>query len=1055
MLQADENPDGARGDVVGYLRSQLIGPVGGRGEIISDPPHRRYLAGILFPGEADVDGGLDGDILDESQGETGDEGTGDPIALTTQQLPSSVGLSFVLPEWAPFLVEVSAGRYARSDGGWQRTQLERSEDRSLRIDPPPSPGWGPEVEVPGWNACVKVLWREVGTGGAALVTVALVNANRLPDGGRVDAGDALFQVQMRCLSSGGFQPYPVPMRMQTGDEEEELALLYRDVPTYAVGHGAAALWEQDNGGHPGWVSTSYMPDHVVPGVAFSLPQAATTQENPAAVLSLATLSGINGDSADVIQLLDRFVDGYDGWARDLEPVASVLGTRHTAAGRRVLQRIEGTRIRMRRGVRQLESDPDIRRAFTLANEAMLMQMVRSGPDYAGRRRTVTDPSVKEPDYKTSTASWRPFQLAFLLLTMESVADDSSPDRDLIDLIWFPTGGGKTEAYLALLAFTVFHRRILAGDDGAGTTVITRYTLRLLTSQQFQRAATLVCACERLRAEDPARLGTRAISIGVWLGGNNSPNTYADAVELLGKMQNNEWTEKSFQVDSCPWCGTELVPGPGATGAGGAWGISASNDSFRMNCPSPACDFHDALPVSSVDQDLYDRPPTVLIGTVDKFARMAWDDSAGVFLGAGGDPGPSLIIQDEFHLISGPLGTVVGLYEAAFDVVMQRHHARPKVVASTATIRRAEEQGRGVFGRSTALFPPPGLSADDSYFVRYDTTQPGRRYVGIMPQGHTPLTAMVHLSAALLQSSEEIHHVAPEDDAYWTVVAYHNSLRELGKTVTLAHDDIPARIGVIAETEDSLRRLGDDQIVELTSNVPPSEIPGKIEILKRPRTERGSVSFVASTNMLSVGVDVSRLGLMLIVGQPKTTAEYIQASSRVGRSSPGLVCTLYSPSKPRDRSHYESFVPFHSALYRNVEPTSVTPFSVPARQRALHAALVVIARHAVGLASNDSADAFDTDDPVLQELVDEFMRRVDTADAEELAAVGQHLDDLRAHWMGLIDEARPSGGLRYKGGGKQSVALLRRFNQPGPGWPTLDSMRSVDTEVRMRVRGEDA
>ena len=661
--------------------------------------------------------------------------------------------------------------------------------------------------------------------------------------------------------------------------------------------------------------------------------------------------------------------------RSLQATAAGIQPRLADAAARLLGRIRDAGLRMRRGVRLLESDehPEVRRAFAMANRAMLMQMVHAGEDFSGRRRRWTDSLPAAPDYDDATRAWRPFQLAFLLLTIESVALDESPDRDLVDLIWFPTGGGKTEAYLGLVAFTIFHRRLVHGEDGAGTTVITRYTLRLLTAQQFQRAATLVCACELIRREIPDILGSRPISIGIWVGGNNSPNKYSQAVALLGKIKNKEWTSVSFQVDLCPWCGTETIPEGDAPDE--AYAVHPANDSFRMACANPDCDFHDHLPVSSVDEDLYDNPPTVLIGTVDKFARLTWEGRAGVFLGAGNDPGPSLVIQDELHLISGPLGTIVGLYEAAFDVVMHRHGARPKIVASTATIRRAEEQVHGVFGREVVMFPPSGLDADDSYFVKFDRDKPGRLYCGVMPQGHTPLTAMVHLSAVLLQAPMEVPLTPPADDAYWTLVAYHNNLRELGKSVTLAHDDIPARMSVIAEAEEDVRPLPDNEILELTSNVPAAEIPGRLELMQRRRGEKGAVSFVASTNMISVGVDVPRLGLMLVSGQPKTTSEYIQATSRVGRGEvAGLVVTMFSPSRPRDRSHYESFVPYHSALYRAVEPTSVTPFAIPARSRALHAGLVVMARHARGWEPNDAASLFSAADAEWQELVNLLPRK---------------------------------------------------------------------------------
>ena len=1045
MTQADSGSDD-RPKILNYLRQQLIGPLHGDTETIEEPPHRRYLTGILFPEEADTEDQLSGDIVDEAAGEGGEESTEDPIALSTQQLPSAVGLSFVLPTWNSFKVELRAGYYEKEGAVWQRVAIDLTGQHAIEMTPPAAAGQATPVTILGGRATLESRWRKLRDG--ALVTVALVNRNRIPADGRMDPSDCLLQVSMRCLAAEGFAPYPAPVRIQTGDEEAELALQYKDIPTYAIGHGCAADWEPQVT-QPGWVETTYLPAYTVPGVAFTI-KGDGGKRKP--VLELEYLEKAHISPAEVIASLDDFVDGYDEWALAQEHQATTLPTRHAGAAERLVGRVDLARRRMRRGVRRLEQDQVALEAFALANRAMLIQMVRSGDQFAGSRRPWNEDHIPKPDYTGTGCSWRPFQLAFLLLTLESTLDESADERDLIDLIWFPTGGGKTEAYLGLMALTVLHRRLTLRDAGAGTTVITRYTLRLLTSQQFQRAATLICALESLRREQPERLGMSRISIGVWLGGNNSPNTYTDAVELLGKIRNDEFTSTSFQVELCPWCGTEIIPKGSAPEE--AWGITAANDSFRMNCPNIGCEFHDEMPVSAVDADLYDRPPTCLIGTVDKFARLAWEPKAGVFLGAGSSMGPSLIIQDEFHLIAGPLGTIVGLYEAAFDVVMAKNNARPKVVASTATIRRAESQGAGVFGRPTALFPPAGISAADSYFVRYDEKSPGRRYVGLMPQGHTPLTAMVQLSAALLQASEELDFAPSSEDTYWTLVAYHNSLRELGKTITLAHDDIPARIEVIASTEDGIRQLGDDDILELTGNVSPVEIPRSIEKLKRKKGDKDSVSFVASTNMLSVGVDVPRLGLMLVVGQPKTTSEYIQASSRVGRSTPGLVVTLYSPSKPRDRSHYESFVAYHSALYRYVEPTSVTPFSVPARARGLHAGLVVIARHALGLAENTQAADFDSSNETLTALVDEFLRRVSVADPNESENVERHLKELEAEWQHLVDQAHPVGGLRYAGGGRQHVTLLRRFNQTGLGWPTLDSMRSVDTEVRMRVRGEE-
>ncbi|MEV0606598.1 helicase-related protein [Polymorphospora rubra] len=1037
--------------VLEYVERQLLGPLDGETELLQERPQRRYLTGILFPRDADTgtDPGLSDDISDDLSDSIGEDAGEDPLALAGQQLPSSVALSFFLPQVTSVRVEIETARYVKDGTGWRRRPIALTGDAAMVLSPPAHAARTSRVDMLEGTASLDAVWRPV-SGGGVLVTVALVNRCGAGSDGKVDPSDCLFQVRMRCGPMEGLLgPYPSILRLNNDREDEELALLYRKVPTFGVGHGAAAIWPVRTDDGAAWVETSYLPRHGVPSVNFSLPEEAA-RTGAASAMSLSRLMRITNRPGDVFPLLDTFVDAYDEWAVGLEPVAAKVEGELAEAAKRLLERVGRTRKRMRKGVELLRNDPDIREAFGLANRAMLRQMIRTRAPFSGRRSWKDHVPVAPADYDDPQLGWRPFQLAFLLLTLESMADPECTDRDTVDLIWFPTGGGKTEAYLGAMAFSIFHRRLRSGDEGAGVTVMTRYTLRLLTAQQFQRAAALACACETIRQENPGVLGSIPISIGIWVGGENSPNSYAEAVKLLETIRNREETRKGFQLELCPWCSTELLPSGDEPDA--AWGVRAANDSFGFRCPNAECDFHEGLPISSVDEDLYRNPPTILIGTVDKFARLAWDDQAGVLLGAGATPGPSLIVQDEFHLISGPLGTMVGLYEAAFDTVMGIHGTRPKVLASTATIRRADEQSRGVFGRKVALFPPSGLDADDSYFVRFDRDQPGRLYVGAMPQGHTPLTAMVHLSAALLQAPVEQPLQPPLDDAYWTLLAYHNSLRELGKTVTLAHDDIPARIGVIATAEEDARKLRNDEILELTSNISSVEIPRNLERLSIPKGSKGAVSFAASTNMISVGVDVSRLGVMLVVGQPKTTAEYVQATSRVGRQVPGLVVTLYSPAKPRDRSHYESFVPYHSSLYRYVEPTSVTPFSVPARDRALHAALVVLARHGRGWARNDQAGEFDPDDPRWQRIVDAFLRRVEHVGGGEQREVQRQIAQIQEKWMILLRKAEPEGGLRYRAIGRQQVGLLHRFGGSGDGWATLDSMRSIDVDVRMLVRG---
>jgi Helicase conserved C-terminal domain len=1034
-----------RAQIVAYLRRQLIGPAGGQDEELGEPPTQRYLMGILFPQRAESDVAFEDDVIDDNGGEVGEETGDDPVALANQYMPSSVGLSFVAPRNAEVRVTVHAARYEQTDASgrsWRRLDVTGEAGLTETLPDAP-PGVMAKRAILGGAAEITALRRPFGED--SLVTVALVNASETESDGAIDQSACLAQVSMECSLDGGrFKPYPTADRVPLDAEDEEMTFLYRSLPTYAVGHGCAAAWKEGEGG-PATVRTEFMPEQIVPDVVFDISGFDDVRQ-------LAQLAAIDRDPRVIGRLRD-FTDAYSLWVE--ETIASTeVQPRFSAAKDRLAERLRRAVSRMQDGVELLASDDQVRTAFGLANEAMLMQMRHTRPDLGGSPRRLDEVSPVPPiEYlELNWPHWRPFQLAFLLLTLRSVADETSPDHEVVDLIWFPTGGGKTEAYLGVVAVQVLLRRLRLLDEGAGTTVITRYTLRLLTTQQFQRAAALTCALELLRRGRADSLGSIPISIGIWVGGGTSPNTYAKATELLDLMKNGESTALSFQLETCPWCGCEIVPSR-ATDDDRYWGIVAENADFRMHCPNAGCAFHMRLPASVVDDHLYSHPPTFLIATIDKFAQMAWNERTGVFLGAGDFPGPSLIIQDELHLISGPLGTVAALYEGAFDIVMSELSTRPKVIASTATIRRADQQVRGLFDRDVFLFPPSGMTSDDSYFVRFDRSRPGRQYVGVMAQSHTPTTANVQAAAALLQAPLELTLTDEERNWFWTLVAYHNSLRELGKTVTLLRDDIPARISVIAPAEDLVRTFdGDDDVVELTSNIPSVQIPRNLERLARAYGEPGCASVVASTNMISVGVDVTRLGLMLMVGQPKSTSEYIQATSRVGRSGPGLVVTLYSAAKPRDRSHYESFKAYHLSLYRQVEPTSVTPYALPARQRALHAALVVLARFLLSYRSNDDAARFHSG-PDVDAVIDALTARVAAADSREADPTRSHLVRLVEEWGSRVTQGAATGGLRYRAP-RPHVTLLKGFDEHGDAWPTLHSMRSIDYECLIRVRGED-
>jgi len=654
-----------------------------------------------------------------------------------------------------------------------------------------------------------------------------------------------------------------------------------------------------------------------------------------------------------------------------------------------------------------------------------------------------------------------------------VFDGRSDERRTVELIWFPTGGGKTEAYLGLAAFSMFLRRLRNPED-AGVEVIMRYTLRLLTAQQFQRASRLICAMEYLRAEHQDELGSGAISIGIWVGGEVTPIAKDEAVEILRALTGGKKdTVNKLLLDRCPWCGAQMGPKKWKTAAARmlpkVLGYESSGGTVIFRCPDGACTFHHSpLPVYVIDEDIYDKRPSLIIGTVDKFAMLAWRPEARALFGIDSEgtrvlSPPNLVVQDELHLISGPLGSMVGLYESVIEELCTDRRGEkaiaPKIVASTATIRRYSEQVRALYAReNVVLFPPSGLSADDSFFSHYDRQSderlsPGRLYAGVYAPGLRSLqTAQVRSIAALYQAPARF---SPEErDPWWTMVQFFNSLRELGTMISLLQSHIRNYFEAIRVREGRSRRDVRPlrEPMELTSRLRGSEVPGAIAALEVRATDsdRLPVDVCLATCMIEVGIDIERLSLMVVNGQPKSTSQYIQVTSRIGRKwreRPGLVVMLYNSMRPRDRSHFEKFRSYHERLYAQVEPTSVTPFSPPVLERALHALMAVYARQMFNRQLAESPNPFPRD--VTEELRRILLQRASTTDPQEIA----NLDGLFGR---RVDEWKRWGRTRWAGFKEGDAPLLReagKYVEPNVArmsWPTPLSMRNVDAECQVEI-----
>ena len=1119
----------ARDFIIDFLRREIIGPSPGypaiqinREEILraQDPPRQRYGAGILFPQRAQL----------EEQEETGDEereagdaespetdgiidvapdgavdggsererielpaDTEQEVNLANQFLPSAMGLTALVELPEALSIKVSVGVYDHEELEWEkRTDKDGHEyfpkawwrrsieqtitvSRAKLIGPQTIYRQEVVVEHRGEPAlALHIVSRPYAVAGGSndlrLITFTLLNL-RLAAGSCPANEECFFQCGFSVSDPEGsrcFLGYPERRLNEADPEDLSLQLLYRHRTTFAVGHGCAPEWADTVHGSTTSISTSVVPTFEIKPIM------------PAQIeqLDLRMMDFAGEDTSRTLELCRALAKEYEDWIslREADGAADEsLSENLKATAIRHLGNCRRCLARMRTGIRLLEEDLLVSRAFQLMNEAMLKQQIhyeiasrkvrvwKSGAEGLLLEQPFSSPSYNDPDRK-----WYPFQLAFILMNLASVNDPQDDDRQTVDLIWFPTGGGKTEAYLGLSAFTMFLRRLRNPADG-GTCAVMRYTLRLLTTQQFQRASSLICACETIRRLNSAELGTESFSIGLWVGREVTPNTEDGAVQALRMLQSGRGANR-FVVLSCPWCGAAM--GPQSHGRGiqcKGYRKLAHPNRVRFVCEDTACSFNsgEGLPLKVIDEQIYAEPPTLLVGTVDKFAMLAFQAEARHIFGIDTPYSPpELVIQDELHLISGPLGSMVGHYETVIDALCTTSRdgkpVLPKIIASTATISRAEDQVRKLYGRPAFLFPPQALRAGNSFFAQEREDQVGRLYVGILGTAlPSHVTAQVRVMSALLQAPKLVEGAPPEAiDPYWTMMGYFNSLRELGHAATLIRADIREHLNAVWDRLglrlEQIQALGRDprrfinRDVELTSRVQSSEIP---EILQELfTTYDGTASYDAidvcfATNMIQVGLDIPRLSLMTVVGQPKTTSEYIQASSRVGRDirRPGLVVTNFNPFKPRDRSHYEHFRSYHQSIYRHVEPTSVTPFSVPVRERALHALIIILCRFWGGDELRRRPDQ--PPGPALVERILQAIRdRVMAIEPDEWPATEAFFDDVIAKWS----VAPPP---RYGSFGPPSEEMPLMYpagTQQHPlwgGWPfaTPSSMRNVDSD----------
>jgi hypothetical protein len=991
-------PSDLRARLVRALEADLIGPFDPESgeEALRLPPSRWYLTGFLAPqGGREPEEQQDPLAEEQYAAEVEDDEESGGMDRESEpkqknRLPASMGLSVLLPPGPAsdkVRVRVSWAEYepeeGESEGGrrprkvWRRVarppvSLEVPLDARRIVAGVPVSGDG--VYLAGKLETVGI--PQEGTRALALF---LVNGRTPFPAGPQDER-CLFQAGLEITFAAGIVARPNGADGDADDWDARVAdLQFRDHCEYAVGHGVSVTAvPPEDGGPVTTVRTAWVPCAEVPRVV----------TGPAVGVTAMEELGDLEEGEALRRALEPIPRAYREWIQEQRGIDPGPGVRRAETRDRLMEEAERACRRIAEGIDLLARDEEVRLVFRLANRAMAMSSRRRNPErYEDGRKP----------------SWHLFQIAFLLLNLPALADPRREDRDDVELIFFPTGGGKTEAYLGVIAFVLLLRRMRGRqrpDGGLGVAVILRYTLRLLTLDQLARAATLMCALEVLRREDPERLGDVRFAVGLWVGGKATANRLAEVKTQILDYKNSPSSkaQSPFPLTVCPWCNTPL-----------------GRDSLTLEpreeprevivgCGNHLCPFApglhpEGLPVLFVDEQVYRELPAFLIATVDKLAMLPWRGEAGLLFGRAMARGgrrfwgpvdaamgiiprgltalpqgllpPELIVQDELHLISGPLGTLTGLYETAVEALCERRLedgtlVRPKILASTATVRRAREQILSLFGRGrTSIFPPPGVDDGETWFARVDPIgapigddSPGRLYVGVAAPGRAMKAILLRVYVALLAGANRLYdRQGPEDqaaDAWMTLVGYFNSLRELGGMRRLVEDEVRTRCDKAEERKPEdwtephpwyRNREVAPEPVELTSREDVASVKSAKARLALPYRSPERVDAVLASNMISVGVDIDRLGLMVVAGQPKATSEYIQASSRVGRQRerPGLVVTCFNLHKPRDRSHYERFPAYHESFYRFVEASSLTPFSGPALDRGLAGTLLAMAR----------------------------------------------------------------------------------------------------------------
>lgn len=757
-----EKYEEARNIIVDILRKELIGPVNEEEIIEGNRPDESYCLGVIYPqGQVNSE---DEDLIvlqlypdeNKEKGEYLDTAHQDEgVQIQNVEKQSSMGISFnVRVEQKELNLFLKYAKYSKIKSDkeskenyynetWQR--MPKSVKTKINIERNQS------IEIEE-GLQVKIHINKIFTDGTKTVTVTVVNTNVELNRKNLSkiCQKAFFQVelQLEIEGIGEFIEKRIDGKYANDYEIKNLDLLYRDNKNIAIGHGCSAMWDYENKCvNKIWIDQipMYKAKQMVPNQENEIDNKGTDNFRKMNYLYTA-------NKEDVCKELNKFVLSYERWIEQQKNTEN-LTTNEIEILNINIEKAKIICARMKRTIGLLKEDEMAYKAFQLMNLAMMKQMIQK--QHKDRENCL----------------WFTFQIAFILLSIDGIIDPSIEDRRIVDLLWFPTGGGKTEAYLGVVAFTIFLRRmreVKQGRSGAGVTAIMRYTLRLLTLQQFQRASTLICACELIRRDNIELLGMEEISIGLWVGEltknklDDQKKQIKKFIESQGKIRESD----PCLIKECPWCRGKIKPIQ--------YNI-APVDRIEIKCGK--CEFEGPLPIYIVDDEVYTHRPTLLFSTIDKYARIPWEARVRSLFGIDNDEilPPELIIQDELHLIAGPLGTIDGLYEIILDELFTQNNIKPKIIASTATIRNSDSQIKALYDRDNCIFPTQIRDIKNSFFAREgnETEKASRLYLGVISNNVTQTTLLIRVYSALFYAVKYIEQLGKFDeeivDSFWTLV----------------------------------------------------------------------------------------------------------------------------------------------------------------------------------------------------------------------------------------------------------------------------------------------